>query len=241
MIALKGSTYNFYNISNIFKPFVLYDIESKECFDNNSYYNDQQINLVTELVFSLMKFYNSYFNFVNINSGDNYNNTINNKTNIGLLMLCDKLAIISPYSTQVLKIKIALRRILKYTDICPIEVNTVDGFQGKEKDIIIFSTVRSKGSTSIGFLKDEKRMNVGLSRAKTSLIVIGDSKKLIQDSNWEKLVKYSYKEAVFYKVNNNCNIKNFINDFNDNLNDNTKNIKISNDNDFIEAVYKSNL
>ena len=52
--------------------------------------------------------------------------------------IIDKIAIISPYSSQVLKIKIAIRKIIKYNDICPIEVNTVDGFQGKEKRIIIF-------------------------------------------------------------------------------------------------------
>lgn len=61
-----------------------------------------------------------------------------------------------------------------------IEVNTVDGFQGREKDIIIFSCVRSeraegeKESYTIGFLGDKRRMNVSLSRARLCLIVIGN-------------------------------------------------------------------
>ena len=109
------------------------------------------------------------------------------------------MTIISPYNSQVLRIKESIRRI-ENLELCPIEVNTVDGFQGKEKKIIIFSTVRSKGSKTIGFLKDERRMNVGLSRAISCLVVVGDSKKLITDKNWEKLVKYAFRNACFYKV-----------------------------------------
>jgi len=65
-----------------------------------------------------------------------------------------------------------------------IEINSVDGFQGKEKDIIIFSTVRSSSKqksfrgNQIGFLKDLRRMNVAITRAKYCLYVIGNSKVL---------------------------------------------------------------
>jgi superfamily I DNA and/or RNA helicase len=92
-----------------------------------------------------------------------------------------------------LTIKERLKHIQGF-DGNPIEINTVYGFQGREKSMIIFSTVRSKGGKTIDFLSDERRMNVGLSRAKSCLIVRGDSKKLVTDNYWDKLVG----NAAFY-------------------------------------------
>lgn len=66
----------------------------------------------------------------------------------------------------------------------------MDGFQGQEKDIIILSTVRSgPGLTSIGFLRDQRRMNVALTRAKSSLFVIGNAATLERcDERWRTIV-----------------------------------------------------
>ena len=72
------------------------------------------------------------------------------------------IGIISPYADQV-------KLISERTDI---EVKTVDGFQGREKEIIIISTVRSNEYGQIGFLKDLRRLNVAITRAKRKLIII---------------------------------------------------------------------
>jgi len=72
-----------------------------------------------------------------------------------------------------------------------IEFNTTDAFQGREREIIIFSCVRAKATGGIGFLGDIRRMNVGLTRAKSSLWVLGDSRSLQQGEFWSKLIEDS--------------------------------------------------
>ena len=61
--------------------------------------------------------------------------------------------------------------------------------QGREKDVAIFSTVRTSLGRSIGFVADERRVNVGLTRARSSLIVIGNAKALHSDERWGNLIR----------------------------------------------------
>ena len=84
--------------------------------------------------------------------------------------------IISPYKLQIQYLREQL--IEQSLGSKNIQVQTVDGFQGQEKDIIIISLVRSNGKQEIGFLKDLRRMNVAITRARKKLIVIGDSSTL---------------------------------------------------------------
>jgi ATP-dependent RNA/DNA helicase IGHMBP2 len=86
------------------------------------------------------------------------------------------IGIISPYKLQIQYLREQL--IEHQLNSKNIQVQTVDGFQGQEKDIILISLVRSNGKQEIGFLKDLRRMNVAITRARKKLIVVGDSATL---------------------------------------------------------------
>jgi len=98
------------------------------------------------------------------------------------------IGIISPYKLQIQYIREQLieRRMLSKF----IQVQTVDGFQGQEKDIILISLVRSNGKQEIGFLKDLRRMNVAITRARKKLVVIGDSSTLASSKFYTGFQEY---------------------------------------------------
>lgn len=102
----------------------------------------------------------------------------------------DKTAIISPYSGQVSLAKERLSEKLR--------ISTIDSFQGQESDCVIISLVRSNSDGIIGFLKDYRRMNVALTRAKNKLIVIGDSTTIGQDKFYSSFLEYM-EEIEGYK------------------------------------------
>ena len=99
--------------------------------------------------------------------------------------------IISPYRAQVQYLK---KLIKKYEFFKPyrrlISVNTVDGFQGQERDVILISLVRSNDEGQIGFLKDLRRMNVAMTRARMKLIILGNKDTMTKHPFYKKLWKY---------------------------------------------------
>jgi len=107
-----------------------------------------------------------------------------------------KIGVISPYNEQIHLIKSLLADdadivSLAQSSSAIIEVNTVDGYQGRERDVIIFSTVRSNRQGNIGFLNDWRRLNVALTRAKLALLVVGDNETLTEgDKYWAAFSKW---------------------------------------------------
>lgn len=99
--------------------------------------------------------------------------------------------LISPYRGQVR----LLRQLIKQDKFFKplrslISVNTVDGFQGQERDVIVISMVRSNEEGQVGFLRDLRRMNVAITRARMKLLIIGDSSTLCRHPFYQRLKKY---------------------------------------------------
>jgi hypothetical protein len=160
-------------------------VYSKEinCQISKSYINYQEIDFIVTLLSSIYSVLN--FDYYLKNSQSFY-----------------RIAIISPYKAQVR----ALTE--KFIDTFPkeyldyIEINTIDSFQGREQDIVIISTVRSNSNekySSIGFLNDYRRMNVALSRAKYSCLVVGNSQTLVINKYWESFYKFSLDNKVYFR------------------------------------------
>ena len=95
------------------------------------------------------------------------------------------IGVISPYRAQVDLLR------AEFADHHQVSVNTVDSFQGQERDVIYISMVRSNDKGEIGFLKDYRRMNVAMTRARKKLIIIGDSATLGNDKFYGDLLSYA--------------------------------------------------
>lgn len=102
-------------------------------------------------------------------------------------------AIITPYREQVRKTE----ETLKNQQIKGLSVNTVDAFQGQERDIIYISMVRSNDKGEIGFLNDHRRMNVAMTRARKKLIVVGDSATLGYHPFYESFLNYCEGNSAY--------------------------------------------
>lgn len=105
----------------------------------------------------------------------------------------DQIAIIAPYAAQV-------RWLRNQPDLYEIEIDTVDGFQGREKEAVLITLTRSNDHGEIGFLSDTRRTNVALTRAKRKLIVIGDSATLGGNEFYSRMLEYFEAHNAYRSV-----------------------------------------
>jgi superfamily I DNA and/or RNA helicase len=110
--------------------------------------------------------------------------------------LLPTVAIISPYRQQVERAEDLVDGEARLADF-RITINTVDGFQGRERDVVYLSLVRSNEKNEIGFLSDYRRMNVAMTRAKKYLIVIGDSGTIGGDKFFAGLLEYVEANGLY--------------------------------------------
>lgn len=162
------------NLKNEDFPIIFHNVEGIDQRDKTSpsFFNVQEIEQVVEY---LSKLFSTKVNGIKIN-----------QKHVG---------VITPYRKQVEKLKIACSK----RNWNSLLIGSVEQFQGKERLVIVVSTVRSKNAhefeeidqkCQLGFVKSPKRFNVVLTRAKALLIVIGNAKVLKTDSNWSKFIKY---------------------------------------------------
>ena len=110
------------------------------------------------------------------------------------------IGIITPYTGQQMYLMDSLDTFCQYADtelINNIEIASVDSFQGREKNFIIFSCVRANDMNDVGFLKDLRRLCVSLTRAKYGLIIVGNANTFARNSCWCKLIQHLMSKGVF--------------------------------------------
>mmetsp|Transcript_21319 Transcript_21319/g.66819 ORF Transcript_21319/g.66819 Transcript_21319/m.66819 type:complete len:303 (+) Transcript_21319:1008-1916(+) len=98
-----------------------------------------------------------------------------------------ELGVVTPYGAQVGLLR---QQVSSLPGGREIEVKSVDGFQGREKELIVFSAVRSNAKRQLGFVADYRRLNVALTRARRGLIIVGDEATLAADPTWRELLSF---------------------------------------------------
>ncbi|KFV05946.1 putative helicase senataxin, partial [Tauraco erythrolophus] len=157
-----------------FQPYLIFDVgDGREERDNDSFSNPQEVKLVMELIRTIKE----------------------KRKDLGLR----RIGIITPYSAQKKKIQEQLDRTFKNNS--PGEVDTVDAFQGREKDCIIVTCVRANSTKgSIGFLASLQRLNVTITRARFSLFILGRLKTLMDNKDWNELIQDAQKRGAIIKT-----------------------------------------
>ena len=105
----------------------------------------------------------------------------------------EAIAVIAPYSAQV-------RLLREKLQVDGLEIDSVDGFQGREKEAVVLSMVRSNAEGEVGFLADVRRMNVALTRARRKLLVIGDSATLSCHPFYQSMTAYFESIGAYHSV-----------------------------------------
>ncbi|KAF9761885.1 DNA polymerase alpha-associated DNA helicase A, partial [Nosema granulosis] len=184
----------------------LLDVQYRMCerligFSNETFYNNKIKSFIKDSHFVIQ---DTPCVFVDTKAAGFFENVVKkSKSNVGEAELVEKIityiksddiGVISPYSSQVLLLK---ERLLS------IEVASIDGFQGREKEFIIISLVRSNDKGYFGFLDNFKRLNVAVTRCKKGLIVVGNSdtfKDCVVISQFIKYVKKNFISLESYEI-----------------------------------------
>ncbi|XP_008781447.2 probable helicase MAGATAMA 3 isoform X2 [Phoenix dactylifera] len=166
-----------WHIYRCFGPFFFFDIDGVESqpSGSGSWVNEEEVEFIALLYHKLAS------KFEDLKSSS-------------------QLAVISPYRHQVKLLRERFRATFGDQSDQIVDINTVDGFQGREKDIAIFSCVRANSGKGIGFVSDFRRMNVGITRARSSVLVVGSASTLMQDDHWKNLVKSAQDRKCYCKV-----------------------------------------
>jgi regulator of nonsense transcripts 1 len=110
-----------------------------------------------------------------------------------------EIGVVTPYSGQVRLLNDLFEQAggrEEFESYHGLEIKTVDGYQGREKDVIVLSAVRANDAGEIGFLKDRRRLNVAITRARRGLILIGHPRTLRKDSNWESWCDWACERGL---------------------------------------------
>ncbi|XP_036384373.1 probable helicase senataxin isoform X2 [Megalops cyprinoides] len=157
-----------------FQPYILFDVtDGRETKERESFCNHKEVKLVLFLIKMML-----------------------DKQII-------KVGVITPYNAQKLRIQESINREMAKEESkrLQVEVDTVDGFQGREMDCIIVSCVRASGEPgSIGFLGNRQRLNVTITRAKYSLFILGHLRTLREQSDWGALIQDAYVRGTIVKT-----------------------------------------
>ncbi|CCH62152.1 hypothetical protein TBLA_0G02100 [Henningerozyma blattae CBS 6284] len=170
-------------------PYKFFDIVSGKQEQNiktMSYVNPEEVRVAIELIDYLLRHFEKKVDFTG------------------------KIGVISPYREQMMKMKRDFNSYFGGVISTYVDFNTIDGFQGQEKEIILLSCVRADASkTGVGFLKDFRRMNVALTRAKSSMWILGHHKSLYKNKLWKHLIEDAHKRNAltsacsgFLNINN---------------------------------------
>eukprot|EP00850_Spirogloea_muscicola_P000714 SM000002S05794 [mRNA] locus=s2:2220492:2226275:- [translate_table: standard] len=111
---------------------------------------------------------------------------------------CEAIGIITPYQGQARLVRL-LQELFQAAGPSweGLEVKSVDGFQGREKEVIIVSTVRAGASGALGFVQDPRRLNVALTRAKRGLVVVGSARTLVSSPIWRAWLEHMRQEGLY--------------------------------------------
>lgn len=184
--------------------------EAIRIWPSNRYYQGKLVDGIKVQPIAELQNYNvlGTYSFINVHGqekmkGYSYYNSAETQAIKSIIQTFTELGLVAKYSIGIITFYAGQVRSLQKNiqDQANITINTVDGFQGSEKDIIIISCVRSNSKNAVGFLNDFRRLNVAITRAKSMLLIIGNADTLKQSNSkdFHKLLNDVDKRGRLFK------------------------------------------